>query len=47
MNHNRKITIGDRGTKDDPWLDKEITKIRDQRLKQKQQRREQQKKPKK
>jgi hypothetical protein len=37
MNHNRKITIGDRNGKDDPWLDKEIAKIRDQRLKQRQQ----------
>ena len=47
MNHSRKITIGDRGTRNDPWLDNEIAKIQAQRLKQKQQRKAQQKPQKK
>jgi hypothetical protein len=45
-NHSRPITIGDKGTKDDPWLDKEIQKIRDQHLKQRQAQRKAEKQPK-
>lgn len=36
-NHSRPITIGDSSPKDDPWLDKEIQKIRDQRRRKKEQ----------
>ena len=31
MKPNRRITIGDRDGKDDPWLDNEVAKIRNQR----------------